>query len=67
MEKMDSEKICDHIKCYANTALMSHPLQRPWICELCGEEGQDAERCGVVIGRYEQLQEKKKRGEFKPL
>lgn len=66
MEKMDSEKKCEHVKYYSQTLLTSLPPIRPWICEYCGEEGTDQERCGVVVGRYEQLRDKKKAGGFKP-
>lgn len=66
MEKMDSEKKREHVKCYSNTLLAVVPSQKRWICELCGEEGTEVVGThGVVIGRYEQLKGKKDKGEFR--
>ena len=57
MEKMDSEKKCEHVYCYAQS--------KEWICELCGDEGTHYDaKFGVLVGRYEEIKAKKARGEF---
>lgn len=65
MEKMTSEKRCDHVKCYSQSQVkLDGRLVKPWICELCGAEGHDDARTphGVVVGRFSQLVERKRRG-----
>ena len=32
---------CTHDKCYSDVVLMTFPVQKPWICRICEEQGTD--------------------------
>lgn len=46
---------CDHVKVYANHALLTNPPKYPWICSKCGEEGTDMPMVMLRVETYEQV------------
>ena len=40
-EMFESIEQCTHDKCYSDVVLMTFPVQKPWICRICEEQGTD--------------------------
>jgi ribosomal protein L37AE/L43A len=63
MEKMDSDRKCQHLKVFAAVQRAS---MLAWICRHCGEEGEDLFGSFAAIpNEYEALRRLKSTGGFK--